>query len=169
MGLHDRHYAQTQPGYGGGGGVGLGRFGSGPGHPRQWSANTWIIVICIAVFVIDALMYSSGVFYSTEVGRQITPNPDGTSQVVSVRQDLPIFKAWFHFSTAKGLFGLEIWRFIGFQFIHANMNHLLFNMLGLFFFGGMVERYLGKKRYVAYYLLTGVCGALFYLLLNLMG
>ena len=41
--------------------------------------------------------------------------------------------------------------------------------LGLFFFGPMAERYLGSKRYVAFYLLCGIFGAVMYLLLNLGG
>ena len=49
------------------------------------------------------------------------------------------------------------------------MNHLLFNMIGLFFFGPLVERFLGGKRYLAFYLLCGVFGSLMYLLLNFLG
>ncbi len=87
----------------------------------------------------------------------------------------PRLTAFGYFSTATALVhhdpifgwsGLQVWRFITFQFLHANLNHLLFNMLTLYFFGGMVEHYLGRKRYLAFYLLCGVCGALMYLLLN---
>jgi membrane associated rhomboid family serine protease len=53
--------------------------------------------------------------------------------------------------------------------VHADGNHLIFNMLGLFFFGGVIERYLGAKRYLAFYLLCGIFGALMYLALNLGG
>ena len=31
-------------------------------------------------------------------------------------------------------------------------------MLGLYFFGGLVEKYLGSKRYLAFYLACGVFG-----------
>ena len=86
-------------------------------------------------------------------------------------------EALLHFSTATALFGdtgsghglPQIWRFVGFQFLHANLVHLLFNMMGLWFFGPVVERYLGGKRYGAFYLLCGVCGAAMYLLLNFLG
>ena len=82
-----------------------------------------------------------------------------------------------HFSTATALRGdsgggaglPQLWRFIGFQFLHANLVHLLFNMMGLWFFGPVVERYLGGKRYGAFYLLCGICGAAMYLLLNFLG
>lgn len=86
-------------------------------------------------------------------------------------------KSLLHFSTTTALLGdsgsgpgfPQVWRFIGFQFLHANLAHLLFNMMGLWFFGPVVERYLGGKRYGAFYLLCGVCGAAMYLLLNFLG
>ncbi|MFM7807361.1 MAG: rhomboid family intramembrane serine protease, partial [Planctomycetota bacterium] len=86
-------------------------------------------------------------------------------------------EALLHFSTATALRGdtgggagfPQVWRFIGFQFLHANLVHLVFNMMGLWFFGPVVERYLGGKRYGAFYLLCGVCGAAMYLLLNFLG
>ena len=49
------------------------------------------------------------------------------------------------------------------------MQHLIFNMIGLYFFGPLVERYLGGKRYLAFYLLCGIFGAILYLILNLGG
>jgi membrane associated rhomboid family serine protease len=85
--------------------------------------------------------------------------------------------AWLHFSTSTALLGdsgsgpgfPQVWRFIGFQFLHANLAHLIYNMMGLWFFGPVVERYLGGKRYGAFYLLCGSCGAAMYLLLNYLG
>lgn len=73
------------------------------------------------------------------------------------------------FSTKRGFLDLEVWRLIGFQFLHADYIHLLFNMIGLFFFGPMIEQHLGSKRYLAFYLLCGICGALLYTVLNLLG
>jgi MFS family permease len=42
-------------------------------------------------------------------------------------------------------------------------------MIGLYFFGPLVERYLGGKRYLAFYLLCGIFGSILYLILNLGG
>jgi len=78
-------------------------------------------------------------------------------------------QAYGHFSTGKGFMEFEVWRVLTFQFLHANMTHLLFNMLGLFMFGGLVEQALGKKRYAAFYLVCGIAGALMYLFLNFTG
>ena len=88
-----------------------------------------------------------------------------------------------HFSTAEALFyytqspqggttlhlSLEVWRLVTFQFLHANFTHVFFNMFGLFIFGGMVEQYLGKKKYLAFYLICGIFGGLAYLVLNAIG
>lgn len=78
--------------------------------------------------------------------------------------------AWGHFSTYKGFFSLEVWRLVSFQFLHANINHIVMNCIGLFFFGPLVEQALrSRKRFMAFYLVCGVFGALMYLLLNLTG
>jgi membrane associated rhomboid family serine protease len=145
MGLYDREYVRIGP-----------KSRQGLGALSAWSANTWIIVINVAVFVVMA--------FSPTMMRALFE--------------------WGHFSTARAfmylgvdpntkrlapVFGLEVWRFVTFQFLHANFMHLLFNMMGLFFFGGLVENYLGKKRYVAFYLACGICGALLYLILNFGG
>ena len=74
-----------------------------------------------------------------------------------------------HFSTKRVIGGAELWRLISFQFMHADLYHLMFNMLALYFFGVLIENILGGKRYLAFYLICGVAGGLFYLLLNLAG
>jgi membrane associated rhomboid family serine protease len=70
-----------------------------------------------------------------------------------------------HFSAATAIWGGQVWRFLTFQFLHANLQHLLFNMLGLYFFGQMMETYLGRERFLGFYLTCGVAGAVLYLAL----
>jgi membrane associated rhomboid family serine protease len=83
---------------------------------------------------------------------------------------MQFLERYLHFSTRFFLWPhVEFWRLIGFQFLHASFSHLLFNMLGLYFFGSLVEQYLGSKRYLAFYLLCGIFGAIMYLALNLGG
>ena len=85
------------------------------------------------------------------------------------RLEMDAARAFGHFSTAR-IFKLEVWRFITFQFLHADHVHLIFNMIGLWFFGPLVESHLrSRKRYAAYYLTCGIFGALLYLILNLLG
>ncbi len=81
----------------------------------------------------------------------------------------PEIEAVGHFSTWKFWKEGQLWRLITFQFLHFDHWHLLFNMLGLWFVGGLVEQYLGRRRYAVFYLVCGVCGALAYMLLNLFG
>lgn len=81
----------------------------------------------------------------------------------------PRFEAWGHFSTGKFFVDGQLWRVLTFQFLHFNWVHLAFNMLGLWFIGGMVEEYLGRRRYLVFYLMCGVAGALMYLALNVLG
>lgn len=55
----------------------------------------------------------------------------------------------------------QLWRLITYQFVHANFGHILFNMWALYFFGPAVEQAMGPRRFLAYYLVCGVAGALF--------
>jgi len=53
------------------------------------------------------------------------------------------------------------WQFFTYMFTHANLNHILFNMLGLFMFGSAVERRIGSKEFLLFYLLTGTLSGIF--------
>ncbi len=252
MGIYDRDYSRPdRPAAPGSGGLPSGAF-----RPRGWSVNTWLIAICVAVFVVDQFLprmlaflspiavaqmadgryleippsatiddpvrdvglrirtldsvgprdvvYTSsteGVFvpvldarariaggqrvyfplatggefsYEDENGDRRTAKYSVLSQVMAAG---PIWtfgyfstaKALMYWSDSVGLTGFEFWRFISFQFLHANLTHLLFNMIGLYFFGSIVEQYLGSKRYLAFYLLCGIAGAAMYLALNFLG
>lgn len=48
------------------------------------------------------------------------------------------------------------WQLITYMFMHANFYHLLFNMLGLYFFGTQVERTIGSNEFLLFYLVCGV-------------
>ncbi len=63
----------------------------------------------------------------------------------------------------------ELWRLITYQFVHANVGHILFNMWALYFFGPAVEDVMGSKRFLGFYLVCGVAGALFSSLLAALG
>jgi membrane associated rhomboid family serine protease len=70
-----------------------------------------------------------------------------------------------YFSVDKAIHHGQAWRVITFQFLHASPMHLIMNMVGLFLFGQIVEGQFGPRRYVAFYLLCGVAGAVAYVLL----
>jgi membrane associated rhomboid family serine protease len=49
---------------------------------------------------------------------------------------------------------------ITYQFFHADIMHLVGNMIFLWVFGDDIERALGRLRYLSFYLLSGVIGGL---------
>jgi len=49
---------------------------------------------------------------------------------------------------------------ITYQFFHADITHVVGNMIFLWVFGDDIERVLGRGRYLAFYLLCGVIGGL---------
>lgn len=61
------------------------------------------------------------------------------------------------YATRGGMF----WQVFTYQFIHGGLQHLVFNMIGLLFFGISVERRIGSKEFLLLYLLSGtLCGIL---------
>jgi membrane associated rhomboid family serine protease len=62
--------------------------------------------------------------------------------------------------STRGLSRGMIWQFVTYQFVHAGFFHLLVNMLGLWFAGGILERIFGFRRFVVFYLLCGIAGGL---------
>jgi membrane associated rhomboid family serine protease len=51
------------------------------------------------------------------------------------------------------------WQIFTYMFMHANLTHLIFNMLALYMFGAAVESIWGPQRFLTYYLICGL-GAL---------
>jgi len=51
------------------------------------------------------------------------------------------------------------WRLITAAFLHASILHIGLNMLALVWLGGPVERYIGRVRYLALYLVSGLAGS----------
>ena len=55
----------------------------------------------------------------------------------------------------------EPWRFVTAIFLHGDFGHLLYNMFALLFFGGVLERLVGGKRFLLVYFVTGIGANLF--------
>jgi membrane associated rhomboid family serine protease len=188
MGIYDREYVRMGP-----------RSRSGLGKIQFISFNSWIIILNIAVFVVDPMLsrwmrpvpvdervlpdYASVPARDRVIAvpQQIAP-VGGTVEAPVMNQKtgevigraklmtMTPLQEHGHFSTARGFVpGMQVWRLITFQFLHANLMHLVLNMFGLWVFGGMVEQYLGFKRYAAFYLICGIAGGVSYLALNFLG
>ena len=104
-----------------------------------------ILVINVLVFILDHLVFASK-----------PPNPP------------PIFELG-SFTIDSAIHQFHLWEFITFQFLHANFIHILFNSMGLYFFGPFMERHLGAMRFLIYYLLCGAAGAGLYTLISSVG
>jgi membrane associated rhomboid family serine protease len=53
----------------------------------------------------------------------------------------------------------KVWQIITYMFMHGGFAHILFNMFALFTFGTSIELIMGSKRFLNFYLITGL-GAL---------
>jgi len=56
------------------------------------------------------------------------------------------------------------WQLLTYSFLHGSIEHLFFNMLGLWMFGSELEHVWGQKRYVQFYTASVVAAALTQLL-----
>lgn len=56
------------------------------------------------------------------------------------------------------------WTIITYMFLHNGIFHILFNMMVLYWFGGIFKDFLGAQKFIYTYFLTGIFGGLFYVL-----
>ncbi len=73
------------------------------------------------------------------------------------------------FTIRSAVYEGRFWEFVTFQFIHGSVGHVLFNSIGLFFFGPWMERWWGSKSFLLFYLVSGAGGAGFFMLLTYVG
>jgi membrane associated rhomboid family serine protease len=51
------------------------------------------------------------------------------------------------------------WTLITYMFVHANFNHIFWNMVVFFFFGPELERRVGESKFLRIYILSGIVAA----------
>ncbi|MEX0777879.1 MAG: rhomboid family intramembrane serine protease [Phycisphaeraceae bacterium] len=66
---------------------------------------------------------------------------------------------WGAFTRESAAMHLQVWRWVTYQFLHAHLLHLGLNMLGLYIFGPVMEKWWGGRRFLGFYLLCGMSGA----------
>lgn len=122
--------------------------GGGPvmGRLSGRSAVTYLLIINCVVFLLNGI-FATGL----RVGHS------------------PLLTIWGGFSVDDAVYSGQAWRFVTYQFLHGGLLHLVFNMIGLYFFGPLMEQWWGSKRFVVFYLLCGIVGALPMILLVLIG
>lgn len=60
------------------------------------------------------------------------------------------------------------WQLFTYLFLHSDNDifHLAFNMFGLWMFGSVIERYWGAKRFLTYFLITGIGAGVIHLTIS---
>jgi len=104
----------------------------------RWLLTHWLIAINIVIFALQEV----NAFY---IG-------------------LPVEK--YLALSADGLQHGYLWQLVTFQFLHGGFVHVLFNAIGIYFFGRMVEERLGRTALLKVYLLSGIAGGLLQSLLS---
>ncbi len=82
-------------------------------------------------------------------------------------------QTWFEVHGALMPMGSEFfypyWQLITYQFMHAGIGHIFFNMLALWMFGSELEQIWGSVRFIVYYLLCGIGGGLLHIAIGSAG
>ena len=125
-------------------------------NPRNITIT--LIVINVIVFVAQMLFNTDQI--DPETGIALRHGISG--QVIQTNQ----LQDWAAVSGHTLIRPWLWWQFLSYGFLHDNqgITHLLFNMIGLFFFGRIIERTIGRMEFLRFYLVAivvgGVVGAL---------
>jgi membrane associated rhomboid family serine protease len=76
---------------------------------------------------------------------------------------LPNIDAVFNLFSFSWATKLEIWRWFTSLFLHVSASHLFFNMLGLFFFGKVLEKEVKRQWFLSIYFISGLLGSFVYM------
>jgi membrane associated rhomboid family serine protease len=85
--------------------------------------------------------------------------------LAGIATDRP-FVDWLFALSGQQLARGFIWQPLTYMFLHADVWHILINMLLLWFFGREVEYFLGPRCFTRLYLMCGLAGAGLWLLFN---
>ncbi len=74
------------------------------------------------------------------------------------------FLPYLQFPSSPELFLFRPWTIITYMFTHFDFLHILFNMLWLYWFGGLFLNFFSEKQLGGLYILGGIAGALLFML-----
>lgn len=98
-----------------------------------------IIIINALVFLVDNMISS----FSPEAGAEIM--------------------RWFAMHPFLPSYLTSPWSAVTYMFFHGGFSHIFWNMVLLYWFGRIIQEFMGKQRLIWVYFLGGVSGAMFYL------
>ena len=111
-------------------------------------------------------------------------SPSGFSLLPPVVKNLLIINGLFYLATISfnTAFGIDLtdllgmhyfasehfrpYQFVTYMFLHANFWHMFWNMFALWMFGYLIENVWGPKRFLTFYMVTGIGAALVQTLVN---
>ena len=102
----------------------------------NWSVTNWLILINIVFFA-------------------------AAFPIISYSQKALAYIALQPIAFASGKY---IWTLITSMFMHGNFFHLLINMFVLFQLGNLCEKIIGRRRYLWFYLISGITAGLAFVL-----
>jgi membrane associated rhomboid family serine protease len=73
--------------------------------------------------------------------------------------------SWLELPASIPTFLSRPWTLVTYFFLHEGFMHILFNMLFLYWFGRIIKEFLGGSKVVNLYVLGGLAGGLFYILI----
>ena len=110
---------------------------------RRASISQQFIYINCGIFVVTALVTIVGVLFNVDKYPWIE---------------------WLELPTWLPRFIKQPWSLLTYMFLHANILHLLFNMLWLYSFGQLFLMFFSARHFRGLYFLGGICGGLLYML-----
>jgi membrane associated rhomboid family serine protease len=140
MGIYDRDYYRREgPSF-------LGSF------LERGTVCTWLVGINVVAFIVQMLTRVQGVVVVNELGLQLPGGWEPGPFTQALWLDVP-----------RVLHG-EVWRLLTYAFLHdtANIWHILFNMLFLWWFGSDLEDLYGPREFLTFYLTAAVVAGLTY-------
>ncbi|MFF8031417.1 rhomboid family intramembrane serine protease [Streptomyces sp. NPDC016626] len=128
------------------------RGGSGTGHAPSASVPRTIAGGAVAADPRLLTKILLGINIAVFLAVQIRP---------SLLRELYLIGAWppAPYLPTQGVAEGEWYRLVTSMFTHEEIWHIGFNMLGLWWLGGPLEQALGRARYLALYLMSGVAGS----------
>jgi len=111
-------------------------------HKHKTPINTALIILMLAIFALEVYLGGQG--------------------------NLTEFFNNFGFSLDAVKEG-KVWIFVTSLFLHADPQHIVLNLIALFFFGRAIEEELGWRKYILIFFLSGIVGNIGILFLSLIG
>ena len=108
-------------------------------------------------FIVLAMVAGLGLIHAVFV---LALSQEETTDVLLLFAFLPARYDWgFPAGLLPGGWAAGIWTFVTYALIHADLNHLIFNLLWLVAFGTPVARRFGSLRFIAFFIVTAAAGA----------